>query len=177
MEKPAYTLEFEKPLRDLTEQLDALRQQSLENNLDLGSEIAGIKKKIEATQRDIYTGLTPWQRVQIARHPRRPYALDYVSALFTGFQELHGDRCFGDDQALIGGTAWLISREQWAGAGLTGGLALGFYSGNIYSAVNSAHRYNQRQQRAREQALAAEHELWLELADEGAHLDLRVGPR
>ncbi|MCC5022848.1 MAG: acetyl-CoA carboxylase carboxyltransferase subunit alpha [Candidatus Synoicihabitans palmerolidicus] len=106
MDKPAYTLEFEKPLRELTAQLDGLRQQSLENNLDLGSEIAGIKKKIEATQRTIYTNLTPWQRVQIARHPQRPYSLDYVNTLCSGFQELHGDRCFGDDQALIGGTGF-----------------------------------------------------------------------
>jgi acetyl-CoA carboxylase carboxyl transferase subunit alpha len=106
MDKPAYLLEFEKPLRDLTTQLDALRQQSLENNLDVSTEIAAIQRKIEATQRDIYTGLSPWQRVQIARHPRRPYALDYVRAICTGFQELHGDRQFNDDRALIGGTAF-----------------------------------------------------------------------
>jgi acetyl-CoA carboxylase carboxyl transferase subunit alpha len=107
MEKPAYTLEFEKPLRELSAQLDQLRQQSLENNLDVASEIAGITRKIEATQREIYTSLSPWQRVQIARHPKRPYALDYVKLLCTGFQELHGDRQFNDDQALIGGTAFL----------------------------------------------------------------------
>lgn len=107
MDKPVYTLEFEKPLRDLAQQLDTLRQQSLENNLDLGSEIAAIKKKIEATQRSIYSNLTPWQRVQIARHPKRPYALDYIGAICTDFQELHGDRRFADDQALIGGTAFL----------------------------------------------------------------------
>lgn len=106
MDKPAYTLEFEKPLRDLSTQLDQLRQQSLENNLDLSSEIAAITRKIEATQRDIYTGLSPWQRVQIARHPKRPYALDYVGMLCVGFQELHGDRQFNDDRALIGGTAF-----------------------------------------------------------------------
>lgn len=106
MEKPAYTLEFEKPLRDLSAQLDQLRQQSLENNLDVASEIAGITRKIEATQREIYSSLTPWQRVQIARHPKRPYALDYVRLICTGFQELHGDRQFNDDQALIGGTAF-----------------------------------------------------------------------
>ncbi len=106
MEKPAYTLEFEKPLRDLSAQLDQLRQQSLENNLDLAAEIAGITRKIEATQREIYSSLTPWQRVQIARHPRRPYALDYVRTICTGFQELHGDRQFNDDQALVGGTAF-----------------------------------------------------------------------
>ncbi len=106
METPVYTLEFEKPLRDLTAQLDGLRQQSMENNLDLGSEIAAITTKIEATQRNIYSNLTPWQRVQIARHPKRPYALDYVNTICTGFQELHGDRQFRDDQALIGGTAF-----------------------------------------------------------------------
>lgn len=106
MDKPAYLLEFEKPLRDLTTQLDALRQQSLENNLDVFTEITAIQRKIEATQRDIYTSLSPWQRVQIARHPRRPYALDYVRAICTGFQEFHGDRQFNDDRALIGGTAF-----------------------------------------------------------------------
>ena len=81
MDKPVYTLEFEKPLRELSTQLDQLRQQSLENNLDLSSEIAGITRKIEATQREIYSSLTPWQRVQIARHPKRPYALDYVGMI------------------------------------------------------------------------------------------------
>lgn len=106
MDKPVYTLEFEKPLRELSTQLDQLRQQSLENNLDLSSEIAGITRKIEATQREIYTSLTPWQRVQIARHPKRPYALDYVNLICEGFQELHGDRQFNDDRALVGGTAF-----------------------------------------------------------------------
>lgn len=106
MDTPAYTLEFEKPLRDLTTQLEGLRQQSMENNLDLGSEIAAITQKIEATQRSIYSNLTPWQRVLIARHPQRPYSLDYVRSLISGFQELHGDRQFNDDQALIGGTGF-----------------------------------------------------------------------
>src|SRR3954466_12431386 len=106
MEKPAYTLEFEKPLRDLSAQLDQLRQQSLENNLDLGNEIAAIERKIETTQRDIYSSLTPWQKVQIARHPKRPYALDYVQTICEGFQELHGDRQYNDDRAIIGGTAF-----------------------------------------------------------------------
>lgn len=106
MDKPAYTLEFEKPLRDLSAQLEQLSQQSLENNLDLASEIAAIERKIAATQREIYSSLTPWQKVQIARHPRRPYALDYVNLLCENFVELHGDRQFNDDRALIGGTAF-----------------------------------------------------------------------
>ena len=106
MESPAYVLEFEKPLRELTKQLDELRQQSIETNVDLAKEIRAIEAKIEATRRDIYSNLSPWQKVQIARHPKRPYALDYVRALCENFQELHGDRQFKDDQALIGGTAF-----------------------------------------------------------------------
>ena len=107
MDKPTYTLEFERPLRELVKQLEALHQQSLENHLDLSSEIAAIEKKIAADQREIYSNLTPWQRVQIARHPKRPYALDYIGILCEGFQEYHGDRQFRDDRALIGGPAFL----------------------------------------------------------------------
>ncbi len=110
MERPAYLLEFEKPLRELEKQLESLHQQSLENNIDMSAELAAIEEKLEQTRRDIYTHLTPWPRVQVARHPKRPYALDYVSAICTGFQELHGDRQYKDDQALIGGTAFFNGR-------------------------------------------------------------------
>jgi acetyl-CoA carboxylase carboxyl transferase subunit alpha len=106
MDPPSYTLEFEKPLRDLARQLDELRQQSIESNVDTVKEIRSIEKKIETTQREIYSNLTPWQKVQLARHPKRPYALDYVSMICKGFQELHGDRQFNDDRALVGGTAF-----------------------------------------------------------------------
>lgn len=111
MERPAYLLEFEKPLRELEKQLEALHQQSLENNIDMSAELATIEAKIDITKRDIYTNLTPWQRVQVARHPKRPYALDYVAALCTDFQELHGDRQFRDDRALVGGTAFFEGRS------------------------------------------------------------------
>ncbi|HYP16769.1 MAG TPA: acetyl-CoA carboxylase carboxyltransferase subunit alpha [Opitutus sp.] len=107
MDKPAYVLDFEKPLRELAKELDALHQKSLEQNLDLTNEVTGIEKRIAQAQRDIYSNLTPWQRVQIARHPKRPYALDYVSLMCEGFQELHGDRQYRDDRALVGGTAFL----------------------------------------------------------------------
>ncbi len=110
MERPVYLLEFERPLRELEKQLESLHQQSLENNIDVSSELAAIEEKLAQTRRDIYSDLTPWQRVQVARHPRRPYALDHVAALCTDFQELHGDRQFNDDQALIGGTAFLDGR-------------------------------------------------------------------
>ena len=106
MEKPIYTLEFEKPLRELSRRLDELRQQSLETNVDLSSQVKEIEKEIAASQREIYSNLTPWQKVQIARHPKRPYALDYVGMIFEDFEELHGDRQFRDDRALIGGTAF-----------------------------------------------------------------------
>ena len=106
METPTYALEFEKPLRELVRQLDELRQRSIETNVDLASEIRGIEKKIETMQREIYSNLTPWQKVQIARHPKRPYALDYIRAIFENFQEFHGDRQYNDDRAIIGGTAF-----------------------------------------------------------------------
>ena len=107
MEKPTYTLEFEKPLRDLGRQLDSLHQLSIENNVDVSKEIAGIEQKIAATKKAIYSELSAWQRVQIARHPKRPYTLDFVERIFKGFQELHGDRMFRDDPSMVGGTAML----------------------------------------------------------------------
>ncbi|MFM8619653.1 MAG: acetyl-CoA carboxylase carboxyltransferase subunit alpha [Opitutaceae bacterium] len=107
MEPSAYVLEFEKPLRDLSRQLDELRQRSIETNVDLSAEVRAMEVKIEATRKEIYSSLTSWQKVQIARHPRRPYALDYIHAICEGFQEFHGDRQFKDDRAIIGGTAFL----------------------------------------------------------------------
>src|ERR1051326_2733403 len=106
METPAYVLEFEKPLRELVRQLDELRQRSIETNVDLTNEIHAIEKKIETLQREIYSNLSTWQKVQIAPHPKRPYALDYIAAIFENFQEFHGDRQYNDDRALIGGPAF-----------------------------------------------------------------------
>ncbi len=106
MDKPQHTLEFEKPLRDLEQQLSVLQDTSRQHKLDVKPEIGAIEKKIEATRREIYANLTTWQKVQLARHPLRPYSLDYINAIFDDFQELHGDRRMGDDQALIGGTAF-----------------------------------------------------------------------
>jgi acetyl-CoA carboxylase carboxyl transferase subunit alpha len=106
METPSYSLEFEKPLRELARQLDELRQKSIETNVDVIKEARAIEKKIDVLQKEIYSNLTPWQKVLMARHPKRPYALDYVSMICKGFQEFHGDRQFNDDRALIGGTAF-----------------------------------------------------------------------
>ncbi len=107
METPSYSLEFEKPLRDLARQLDELRQQSVESNVDKPKETRALEKKIDVMQKEIYSNLSPWQKVLLARHPKRPYALDYVASICTGFQELHGDRQYNDDRALVGGTAFM----------------------------------------------------------------------
>ena len=106
METPSYTLEFEKPLRDMARHIDELRQKSVETGADHSAEIKASEKKIEKLQKDTYSNMTPWQKVQMARHPKRPYALDYVGMICRGFQELHGDRQFNDDRALVGGTAF-----------------------------------------------------------------------
>lgn len=105
-DQPEFILDFEKPLRELQKQLDALTDTSREHQFDVSAEVKAITGRIEKTKRDIYSNLSPWQRVQLARHPKRPYSLDYIQTIFTDFQELHGDRTFGDDQALIGGTAY-----------------------------------------------------------------------
>ncbi len=107
MEKSEYVLDFEKPLRDLDKQLAQLTKLSVENKVDVSEEIAAIEKKIEATKRSLYSNLNAWQKVQIARHPKRPYSLDYIGEIFDDFEELHGDRIYGDDHAIIGGTAFL----------------------------------------------------------------------
>jgi len=102
-----YTLDFERPLRGLIKQLEALNQLSEENSIDVTNEIKAIEAKIEQTKRSVYSNLSSWQRVQLARHPLRPYSLDYVGAIFEDFQELSGDRQFRDDKSIIGGTAFL----------------------------------------------------------------------
>jgi acetyl-CoA carboxylase carboxyl transferase subunit alpha len=100
-------LEFEKPAAELEKELDKLRSKSAAQNLDLSAEIATMERKLAETRSAIYQNLTPWQRVQIARHTQRPFMLDYVSLAFTEFSELHGDRHIGDDASMPGGFAML----------------------------------------------------------------------
>jgi acetyl-CoA carboxylase carboxyl transferase subunit alpha len=100
-----YTLEFEKPIVELEQTLEDLRRQSQEQNIDLSGQITAIEAKLETTRKEVFTNLTPWQRVQLARHPRRPYLLDYVERIATNFVELHGDRRYSDDRAMVGGLA------------------------------------------------------------------------
>lgn len=106
----AFVLDFEKPLVELERQIGHLRRLAKERDLKVDNEIGPLEKKLDDLRREIYQELTPMQRVQVARHPRRPYILDYVDALFTDFIELKGDRLFRDDPAIVGGWARLEGR-------------------------------------------------------------------
>jgi acetyl-CoA carboxylase carboxyl transferase subunit alpha len=102
-----HVLDFEKPIFELQAKLDDLKGQPEKHSIgiEFEVEIALIQRKIEETRKEIFTHLTPWQRVQLARHPKRPFALDYIQHAFSGFEELHGDRRFSDDRAVVGGFA------------------------------------------------------------------------
>ncbi len=104
---PVAPLDFEKPILELQRRLRELKDHSDEQDLDFEAEVESIEKKIQETRRQIYDNLTAWQRVQIARHVQRPFALDYVARCFTEWVELHGDRLFGDDKAMPSGLARL----------------------------------------------------------------------
>ena len=102
-------LDFEKPIVELQRKLDELRRHPENHALEISleEEIRQIERKIEEERKRIFSDLTAWQRVQLARHPKRPFTLDYIGLAFSDFSELHGDRLFGDDQALVGGFAQL----------------------------------------------------------------------
>jgi len=96
-------LEFEKPIIELENKIEELRKYS--ESLDLSDEIKTLEDKVNQLRKSVYEGLTRWQKVQLARHPDRPYTLDYINMMTTEFIELHGDRCFRDDKAIVGGFA------------------------------------------------------------------------
>ncbi|MBA3881488.1 MAG: acetyl-CoA carboxylase carboxyltransferase subunit alpha [Chthoniobacterales bacterium] len=98
-------LDFEKPILELQRRLQELKTHSNEHEIDFEAEVESMETKIRDTRRDIYDNLSAWQRVQIARHIQRPFALDYISRCFTDWVELHGDRFFGDDKAMPCGLA------------------------------------------------------------------------
>jgi acetyl-CoA carboxylase carboxyl transferase subunit alpha len=102
-----YPLEFEKPIVELEKQLEELKKHSKLQAIDLEREVQGMERKIEETRKQIYENLSAWQRVLIARHTARPFALDYLRLAFSEFIELHGDRLFGDDHAMPCGLATL----------------------------------------------------------------------
>lgn len=100
-------LEFEKPLELLYEQLDKIKEVGEGGVIDVSDKIKELEKKIQNTRKEIYSNLTGWQKVQLSRHPERPYTLFYIDQIFTRFTELHGDRYFADDKAIVGGLAKL----------------------------------------------------------------------
>jgi acetyl-CoA carboxylase carboxyl transferase subunit alpha len=98
-------LDFEQPIAELEAKIDELRFVGDDSQVNISAEIRRLKSKSEALTRNIFANLTAWQVAQVARHPQRPYTLDYVQRLFTDFDELHGDRTYSDDQAIVGGLA------------------------------------------------------------------------
>ncbi len=98
-------LDFESPIAEMEDKIEQLRYVQDDSALDIADEISHLSKKSSALTKDIYAKLSPWQISQVSRHPQRPYTLDYVEHLFTDFEELHGDRVFADDKAIVGGLA------------------------------------------------------------------------
>ncbi len=104
-------LDFEKPILELQKKINELKKFTSEKKIDLSGEIKHLEDKLEHLRKDIYGRLTPWQRVQISRHPHRPYTLDYIQLILKDFVELHGDRYFRDDRAIITGLAKLDGQK------------------------------------------------------------------
>lgn len=104
-------LDFEKPITELEKKIQELRRYISDKKIDLSSELRRLEDKLQHLKKDTYSSLTAWQRVQLARHPNRPYTLDYINLLMSDFIELHGDRCFGDDKAMVAGFAKLDNQK------------------------------------------------------------------
>ena len=107
MNNSGFYLDFERDLVELEKKIDELKSQAEADGLNLDEGVRKLEAQAAKKRREIYANLSPWQRVQIARHPNRPYALDYVERMLSDFTELHGDRLFADDASIIGGPAWL----------------------------------------------------------------------
>lgn len=104
-------LDFERPILELEKKIADLRVFAQKEKIDLSQETKKLEEKLETSKKDIFGNITPWQMVQIARHPKRPYTLDYVNLIMTDFVELHGDRLFRDDMALLGGFARIDGQQ------------------------------------------------------------------
>lgn len=103
-------LDFEQPIAELEAKIDELSMVGTDNNINVVEEITALKAKVTKLTQKIYSDLSPWDIVKVARHPQRPYSLDYIARIFTDFEELHGDRHFGDDAAMVGGLARIDGR-------------------------------------------------------------------
>jgi len=107
----AQYLEFEKPIAELEGKIEELRHLSGSSSLNIADEVARLQQKVERQIRQTYAKLTPWQKVQVARHPERPHAVDYISALVEDWTPLAGDRLFGEDLAILGGIGRIDGRS------------------------------------------------------------------
>lgn len=102
-----FVLEFEKPLVELQNKLELLKRAAVSAEIDVSEEVAELEEQIRKLRRRVYKQLSPWEKVQVARHPERPKTLDYISLIFADFIELHGDRLFSDDHSVVGGPAYI----------------------------------------------------------------------
>ncbi|MGD2279040.1 MAG: acetyl-CoA carboxylase carboxyltransferase subunit alpha [Candidatus Omnitrophota bacterium] len=107
----AIILEFEKPIIELENKIEELKKFTSEEEIDLSGEITNLTRRLDKLKKEVFSNLTSWQRVQLSRHPDRPYTLDYIGMIMKDFVEIHGDRHFGDDKALIAGLARLDDRK------------------------------------------------------------------
>src|SRR5690606_1033235 len=110
MSKSQNYLEFEHPIADLQAKIEELRLVGSDNSLNITDEITRLQDKSKSLTESIFSNLSSWQVAQMARHPQRPYTLDYIQHIFTDFEEMHGDRHFADDAAIVGGMARLDDR-------------------------------------------------------------------
>jgi acetyl-CoA carboxylase carboxyl transferase subunit alpha len=136
-------LEFEKPVFELEKKISEMEEYARETGLDLSEDIKRLSQKAETLQKEIYTKLTPWQRVQLARHPDRPFTLDYIKHMMTDFLELHGDRYYADDPAIVAGIG-LIEQERIAIIGHQKGRDV---KENLYRNFGMAHPEGYRKAR------------------------------
>mgnify|MGYP001224561644 FL=1 len=117
-----YILEFETPLKEIEDKISSLKSTGIKTGMDVGEGIAQLEKELEEKKTNIYNSLSRWQRVQLARHPKRPYSLDYITRITSYWFELHGDRYFGDDPSMVCGIGiidnvkfMIISQEKGRG--------------------------------------------------------------
>ena len=142
MNKKVY-LDFERPLAELGEKIDDLKAHAASENIDMSSELATLEERAKKLEKEIYSNLTRWQKYQVARHPQRPYTLDYIDMLLEDFVELHGDRNFRDDPTVVGGfgrlngnghrrpSAGVNTAESQSGRGSVVGAVLNLYVASV----------------------------------------------
>jgi len=104
-------LDFERPVAELEAKIEELRRLTIEQGVDFSDEIKQLEERLIQVKKEVFSNLTAWQRTLLARHPQRPYTLDYIRLIMDDFVELHGDRCFGDDKAIVGGLARLAGKS------------------------------------------------------------------